>query len=109
MKLFNTSLLAVFLSFGAPIAAQVAITDRFVVSTNTNVRGGCGYVGLPRLNRLINDCVTLADYGIMALDDYNDNTRPEARRIVDAFFKPQSDAHRTEIRSIRSHAISGLV
>ncbi|KAH7309631.1 hypothetical protein B0I35DRAFT_412526 [Stachybotrys elegans] len=99
MKLFNASVLAVLLSFGAPVAAQVVITDRFVVNVNTNNRGGCAYVGLTRLNRMINDCVTLADHGIMALDDYNDDARPEARRIVDAFFKPQSDAHRTEIRS----------
>ncbi|KFA54668.1 hypothetical protein S40293_10607 [Stachybotrys chartarum IBT 40293] len=99
MKLFKASLLAAILSFGAPVAAQAPpITDRFTVNVANNQRGGCAYVGLDRLNRIFDDCVTLADYGILAMDDYRNDARFEARRLVSAFFKSDTIVRRNEIR-----------
>ncbi|KAI5868057.1 hypothetical protein GGS23DRAFT_591857 [Durotheca rogersii] len=56
---------------------------------DSNKEGGCWYVGLSKLDRLVEDSLVLANTGVRAINDYGGSDTPEATRIIDSFFKPQ--------------------
>ncbi len=81
----------VAMSFG-----QLDVDQLFQVDTNTNLEGGCGYVGRDRLNLILQDAVRLANAFITAA---NDATNPQgvhykdALRIFYSYFKIRGNAN----------------
>ncbi|KAI0002789.1 hypothetical protein F4779DRAFT_622089 [Xylariaceae sp. FL0662B] len=84
-------LLRLFLALGlvAQVFAQMRAHELFDVDFSTNLLGGCQYVGEQNVNNMLVEALTLAERGIDALNDYADETRPEAKRLIDAWFKPE--------------------
>lgn len=70
--------------------AQLDVKQLFQVDVDTNDDGGCRYVGQARLNRLLRDCIDLANAVIAAVDDVFDDESSRqgpAQRLLHAYFK----------------------
>lgn len=59
-------------------------SELFEVNFENTESGGCSYVGEAVMDNLIKDCLTLANAGILAIDDYD--CKPEAKRLLSAYF-----------------------
>ncbi len=71
--------------------AQLDIQELFQIDIETNAEGGCHYVGHEQLNRLLADCLQLANTLITAIDDSRDTSLPlyvAAQDLIKAYFKP---------------------
>lgn len=79
-----------------------SVTDLFVVDTNTNNNGGCHYVGLDKLNKMVEDADFMADAAYNAGAQYGNIDW--VARLYEAFFNQGgnnqlTDAQRTTVRS----------
>ena len=77
----------------------LSITDRFNVDVKSNDYGGCGWVGENVMDRIINECLTLANIGVTLLDDFD--SKSEANRLLNAYFTQKVKLHidrRSEIK-----------
>ncbi|KAI1073931.1 hypothetical protein F5B20DRAFT_586822 [Whalleya microplaca] len=79
-------------------ALALTARDLFDVDFNANFLGGCQWAGEDKINRMLAESVTLANRGIEAVNDYGDPIKPEAKRLIDAWFKPQNADDRLAIR-----------
>ncbi|KAK3369518.1 hypothetical protein B0T24DRAFT_596256 [Lasiosphaeria ovina] len=90
MRLAST--IAGLLALAVPgiLAAQVSIAKAFKINTANNDQGGCAWVGLANLENMFADCYTLVNEGLQARKEYK--TSPEAKRLLDAYFRLKSPA-----------------
>ncbi len=96
------------LGLAALTVAQLDIRQLFNVDPDTNLEGGCGYVGLTKLNQLPQDCVRLADALIDLTNDYRNPAAPfyhEARRLVNTFLKPRLGSLNADLDTIRGRLV----
>ena len=62
-----------------------------------NNLGGCAYVGQQNMQQILQDCLRLAEVGQALADDWKTRV-PEARRLLDDFFKPWNDQDADSIK-----------
>lgn len=86
------------LVLAAQAVAQLDVDDLFQVNYQTTYLGSCLWVGRDKLNRMIEDSLYLARKGSELIRDYDNPAYPEARRLVDGFFKPQHYGDLVELR-----------
>ena len=98
------------LSLAAVCLAQQQITALFTVDLNTDLEGGCRYVGLTKLNQLVQDSIDLAGAFMRAIDDYQDPFsiyNMEARRLIDSFMSPRAASLQQDLQLLR-HEVSTI-